>query len=62
MRHEEQEAKEKWCPFVRVSTGSAIVMTSRTVNSKCLGRGCMAWEPRVQTMGYCGLIEKEDEN
>ncbi len=53
------QAREKWCPFVRVSTGSTIITSSRTVNSKCLGNGCMAWiETRSKSMGHCGLVKE----
>lgn len=56
----EQEAREKWCPFARISEAD-----------KCLGTDCMAWRWNKDTMvgslktprasgcpepeGHCGL-------
>lgn len=45
----EQEAKEKWCPFVRIDTGWRGVAANRIGNtelapaSRCIGSACMAF-------------------
>lgn len=57
----EAEAREKWCPFVRVSTGNSMVVDSRKGSSiKCLASGCMAWAKSagLTSMGGCGLVRK----
>lgn len=51
------EARGKWCPFVRIATGSAIVLYNRDDRvCKCLGKGCMAWAWVSVESGQCGLI------
>lgn len=54
------EARGKWCPFVRVSTGSTMVLTNRIASDrKCLASSCMAWKWEVPDVtGFCGLINK----
>lgn len=68
----EEEAKARWCPFVRVgmyglnsSTGQnrGIAMaTPGTIN--CIASACMAWRQEIITMpapsinGFCGLAGK----
>ncbi len=55
-----ENARKMWCPFVRISTGSAVVMSTRTVSAHCLGTGCMAWiKTRSNSMGRCGLTKEE---
>jgi hypothetical protein len=48
----EEEAKTKWCPFVRhtretdvcfASTNRGDIRTTAELNFKCLGSACMAW-------------------
>lgn len=47
----EEEARKKWCPFVRQSNGpdgtwnrfNAASHVSDLENYTCLGSGCMAW-------------------
>ena len=62
MECSENEAVEKWCPFVQVSTGSLMYVSNRIASGikvKCLGRNCMAWVHTYQTDGRCGLIYRE---
>jgi len=44
----EDEAKTKWCPFVRMSPQSAINNRGdnhpNAGNVKCIGSDCMAWQ------------------
>lgn len=68
----EPEAKTKWCPFARaveeyeyVSGGTAhygTIVANRggklDEKSRCLGSGCMAWQPfpdHPTPYGTCGL-------
>lgn len=49
----EEEAKKKWCPFVRISDGENLnePITSRLIpledhgsgETNCIGSACMAW-------------------
>lgn len=62
----EDEAKQKWCPFVQ-AVGEFGSYTNRGDFKKtCLASGCMAWrwnELKGNTTdeedGYCGLAGKE---
>ena len=69
----EDEAKTKWCPFVRIDFNQGIAWNNRASNSEipdnnkiatCLGSECMAWrwEPHERVPGddegYCGLAGK----
>jgi hypothetical protein len=65
----EEEAKEKWCPFTRIATGSkSAVVTSRTyasTGSRCLASGCMAWQTvsfpgSYDQLGQCKLMKQGD--
>ena len=68
----EQEAKEKWCPFVRAYNGVTAVNTEYTVNTsknsthdarnpalcRCIASACMAWRISLDSKGFCGLAGK----
>lgn len=64
----EDEAKTKWCPFVRFAGDEGIVSNRPVVTENditlCIGSACMAWrivkfqmganrEP--ESHGYCGI-------
>lgn len=66
----EEEAKQKWCPFVRVlvapndATWQGSMVTNRgdvpaePADTRCLGSDSMAWRPsgtRSNPTGFCGL-------
>lgn len=62
----EEEAKTKWCPFVRAQQfqGDQNPPTNRTTwSNNCIGNQCMAWRwvevnlsvERSTHHGYCGL-------
>jgi hypothetical protein len=68
----EDEAKTKWCPFVRVTgcgsnAGSAEWHTNRPsfaeVHDKgfdrCIGSACMAWRRAIRPAGPGGQMEKD---
>ena len=58
----EQEAKTKWCPMMRSSTG-VFDKHREPANNDCIGSGCMMWRwdewaegGRVEDKhGHCGL-------
>ena len=52
-----EEAKDKWCPFVRVSTGAIVIAKSRGDSNNCLANKCMAWVNRSSVEGRCGMVE-----
>lgn len=65
----EDEAKTRWCPFVRnvidsadYAAGNRFDTSSESLQqmTRCIGSGCMAWrwtlEPRTETHGS-GLTE-----
>ncbi len=59
----EDEAKTKWCPFVRSGDGDRTNGVNRIVAepngewNACIGSKCMAWqETNMRNAGYCGLI------
>lgn len=64
----ENEAKTKWCPFVRAAYGvedrnAANSVCNRPENripsfSMCVGAKCMAWRETKPAEGYCGLAGK----
>jgi len=61
----EEEAKQKWCPFVRNVDSDNTIYTNRDprvadeYNHNCLGSACMAWRKHVKIgEGYCGLAGK----
>ena len=55
----EEEARNKWCPFARVFTGTSNWVAAANRNlldknkhmNKCIGSYCMAW-----TCSGCGLV------
>lgn len=56
----EQDAKQKWCPFVRLVQGGRVNSNrgdgSYSELTHCLGTGCMAWRSNGETDGgFCGL-------
>jgi hypothetical protein len=60
----EDEAKTKWCPYVRFVDCEDRLYDNRPSSmqngAKCLGSGCMAWrwdydEYGDATEGFCGL-------
>ena len=55
--HTEEEASEKWCPFM----GEGTILTN-TAHS-CVGSKCMAWRwSRVkETKGYLEAVQKRME-
>lgn len=63
MKCTEEDAKTKWCSFIKVSTGSICTTSSREItDNKCVGSECMAWcqiGPGAEytdkpILGYCG--------
>lgn len=52
----EEEAKTKWCPFVRITTGneqyhacnnrSEVSSRDAVLGTLCIGSDCMAWRVR----------------
>jgi hypothetical protein len=66
---QEYDAKEKWCPFVRLgfSDDSSVNRSSKDgieKSSRCIGSRCMMWRfslsPNLvvedgEDEGYCGL-------
>lgn len=65
----EDEAKTKWCPFVRVVIGpdnptwQGGMLTNRGAipadnrDTLCIGSQCMAWRWTRSPDGFCGLSE-----
>jgi hypothetical protein len=47
------EASQKWCPFVRVSTGSIGTSSNRDGNNTCKSSRCMAWDDRELNCKLC---------
>lgn len=76
MRLTEQEARAKWCPFVRIEGNNRIYNTMTDgfdpvhLVQHCLGSLCMAWRTfqyshmhgggELQTHGYCGLAGRPE--
>lgn len=61
----EDEARKKWCPFVRALNSSMPAAYNRrnndTAGSLCIASACMAWhwyDPDNPTQGRCGLAGK----
>jgi hypothetical protein len=49
----EQEAKDKWCPYVKIAAGGGQSVEDNR-HFWCLATGCMAWNgDRVD--GYCNF-------
>ena len=63
----EEEAKEKWCPFVRIDEGETSVNRQLSGYDRslfnCIASECACWAPHFQKgeppMGRCGLIRSE---
>jgi hypothetical protein len=58
----EEQAKTKWCPYVRVSMGPNRNQKAET-HLTCLASNCMAWrsvwsETAGDARGYCGAFGK----
>lgn len=66
----EDEAKKRWCPFVRTGLTAGMSVNRHVADApgandgvwhetRCLASGCMAWRkdaPVARSMdGYCGL-------
>lgn len=61
----EEEAKTKWCPFVRYGATAAVNRDFQSQYSDrhchCIGSACMAWRrgpydhTHNQARGFCGL-------
>jgi hypothetical protein len=76
MRVTEREAKQKWCPFVRIEGDNRIhnMLTDgfdkEHLFHHCIGSTCMAWRvfsyshmkggDPVDHHGYCGLAGKPE--
>jgi hypothetical protein len=53
----EEEAKTKWCPFVRVgsertglgSINRDVQLGERTPSANCIASACMAWQAKTKT-------------
>jgi len=67
----EDEAKTKWCPFVRIVSVNHVLEAIRfmdednEINTACIASECMAWrflpcDPDTDDVphGYCGLAGK----
>jgi hypothetical protein len=70
----EAEAKKKWCPHIRITTGvhESMSITNRCdtpTMTNCIASECMAWRwanerglrsdgASVPVTGYCGLAGK----
>ncbi len=58
----EAEARQCWCPFVRVNPFGSITNRGDISTTTCIASECMAWrwantiEP--ERIGYCGLAGK----
>lgn len=66
----EDEAKTKWCPFVRVHGGDLsfnryAAADNPAFNCTCLGSACMAWRwrwiPEMEISRGAHLIESKTE-
>lgn len=55
------EAKDKWCPSVRIGsqrgTTNMDQFADEHMHTKCIGTGCMGWRWKdgTKTTGYCGV-------
>lgn len=64
----EAEAKERWCPLVRVfdTEGDKVISANRSLEGvpigSCIASACMAWRlahkdgPDGSERGYCGAF------
>lgn len=70
----EDEAKTKWCPFVRVTASETEWHTNRpsyadihqTPFDDCIGSACMAWrwrpgKPEVKDGAFTGRMEPHSD-
>ncbi len=63
MQVSDTASRQKWCPFIRISTGRYEVATNRHGdNIWCRGTGCMAWVAvgtyQHEQTGRCGLVKE----
>lgn len=74
MQITEEQAREKWCPMVRVEGNNRVHntkadgFTNADISYHCIGSECMAWRQHeityvhgdvaTQHHGYCGLAGK----
>lgn len=66
----EEEAKEKWCPMVRLHCVDSHCADNRLANNYelpdgtlCIASECMMWRwhSANKEYGYCGLAGKEKQ-
>ena len=64
----EQDALQKWCPFVRVPAYKTSTNRTATGDAdesfRCLGSQCMAWRgysSEGKEQGYCGMVGRNHE-
>jgi hypothetical protein len=65
----EDEAKTKWCPFTRISSGEREWHTNRPSHAevhdkafdRCIGSACMAWRFPSTVVDVTGWSEKQVE-
>ena len=74
MQLTEEEARQEWCPMVRVDGNNRVHNTksdgyqNADMSYHCIGSSCMAWREyevsyahgdiRTEHRGYCGLAGK----
>lgn len=58
----EEEARTKWCPFVRIGNYLSGGSLNRDptgeikANMKCIASDCMAWRWINSEIGFCRLV------